>query len=280
MAKSLLSPVGALEFAKRFITRFGNCSPISIGEILVSDRNFACLANLPRKRKIRLADLFSIMGYKFKTIGSLEKSFSNLPKKARNMMIVSLSPWGTYPSSSLFEWIHLDGLNRVSKKERKDLGLNILILIDKLRTKITKLQPVFNSVFRMSGVGGGPLIEELTRKVRDGDPNSFDLLMNMVIEPQRHETHSSSLRILRKVTDLQNRISQVVFNSTDLEINQFWIEYVDLENEFNQISNESAFTQAVSKPFVEPSPRNIVKLYNSLRGPTNLSYVSEAPLSS
>lgn len=73
LAKSLLSPNGCLEFAKRFFTKFGNASPVSIGEILVSDRNFSVMAGWPRKRPIRLADLFSLMGYKFKTIGSIEK---------------------------------------------------------------------------------------------------------------------------------------------------------------------------------------------------------------
>lgn len=74
LAKSLLSPNGCVEFAKRFFTPFGDASPISIGEILVADRNFSVMATWPRKRPIRMADLFSLMGYKFKTIGSIEKS--------------------------------------------------------------------------------------------------------------------------------------------------------------------------------------------------------------
>lgn len=73
LAKSLLSPVGVVEFAKRFFTPFGNASPVSIGEILVADRNFAVMANWPRKRPIRIHDLFSIMGYRFRIAGSLEK---------------------------------------------------------------------------------------------------------------------------------------------------------------------------------------------------------------
>jgi len=103
LAKSLLSPKGCLEFAKRFVTPFGNCSPISIGELLVSKKNFATMSNLPRKRKIRISDLLSIMGYRHKVSGGLQRRFAALPKRARNMLIVLLSPWGAYPSGSLIE---------------------------------------------------------------------------------------------------------------------------------------------------------------------------------
>jgi hypothetical protein len=92
LAKSLLSPVGCIEFAKRFFTLRGDCSPVSIGEVLVAQKNFATMSGLPRKRPIRIADLISIMGYKHKISGSLELKFSKLPKRVRNMLIVITSP--------------------------------------------------------------------------------------------------------------------------------------------------------------------------------------------
>lgn len=92
LAKSLLSPNGCIEFAKRFFTNRGDCSPVSIGEILISKKNFATMANWTRKRKIRIHDLFSIMGYKHVRIGSLDQPFSKLPKRTRNMLIVQTSP--------------------------------------------------------------------------------------------------------------------------------------------------------------------------------------------
>jgi len=101
LAKSLLSPRGCLEFAKRFMTPYGDCSPVSIGEILISKKNFASMANWTRKRKIRLADLFSIMGYKHVRIGSLDKPFTALPARTRHMLIVQHSPWGPFKSASL-----------------------------------------------------------------------------------------------------------------------------------------------------------------------------------
>lgn len=45
LAKSLLSRGGCLEFAKRFMTPRGDCSPVSMGELLVSKVNFSVMSN-------------------------------------------------------------------------------------------------------------------------------------------------------------------------------------------------------------------------------------------
>jgi len=101
LSKSLLSPKGCFEFAKRFFTPFGNASPVSIGEVLVAKRNFSTMSNLKRKYNIRISDLLSIMGYRHSITGGFERGFAALPRKARNMLIVVLSPWGAFPSESL-----------------------------------------------------------------------------------------------------------------------------------------------------------------------------------
>jgi hypothetical protein len=93
LAKSLLSPNGCLEFAKKFLTPKGNASPVSIGEVLVASVNFSTLSSLPRGRELRIADIAAIMGYRFKVIGSLKDTkFSRLPRKIRHMLIVLRSP--------------------------------------------------------------------------------------------------------------------------------------------------------------------------------------------
>jgi hypothetical protein len=90
--KSLLSPVGSGEFAKRFHTLRGDCSPISFGELFVSKINWSSMMNWPRKRSIRLADLSYIMGYKHRITGSINKKIDRLPPKIRNMILVLRSP--------------------------------------------------------------------------------------------------------------------------------------------------------------------------------------------
>lgn len=101
LAKSLVSPRGVIEFAKRFITPHGDCSPVSLGEIIVSQKNFSTLANLPRKRHIRLADLVSIYGKGYKVLGDLEKPLRKLSRRVRHLVLVIRSPWGSMPMPSL-----------------------------------------------------------------------------------------------------------------------------------------------------------------------------------
>lgn len=45
LAKSIMSPVGVIEFAKKFVTPRGDCSPVSIGELLVSKVSFPVMVN-------------------------------------------------------------------------------------------------------------------------------------------------------------------------------------------------------------------------------------------
>jgi len=103
LSKSLLSRNGSIEFAKRFFTPQGDCSPVSLGELLVSKVNFSVMSNWPRKRSIRLADLLSLMGYRHRTLAGLNLPFSSLSRRLRHMLIVLRSPWGSMPSSSLTE---------------------------------------------------------------------------------------------------------------------------------------------------------------------------------
>lgn len=135
LAKSLLSPNGCLEFAKRFFTPRGNASPISIGEVFVSAVNFSTMANWPRKNHIRIADLLSIMGYKHTVLGSAEsKVLSKLPRKARNMLIVQQSPWGPYPSKSLVDWLSIEKWGQT--KGELPLGVYPLVAVAEMTDRI------------------------------------------------------------------------------------------------------------------------------------------------
>lgn len=94
LPKSLISPIGAVEFAKKFFTPSGNSSPISIGEILVAGVHFATAVQLMAKYPhIRLVDLLRLYGYRHTTLGSVNnKKFAALPKRVRNIAIAVTSP--------------------------------------------------------------------------------------------------------------------------------------------------------------------------------------------
>lgn len=277
LAKSLLSPVGVFEFAKRFITPFGNCSPISIGEILVADKNFATMSNLPRKRKIRFSDLLSIMGYRHKVTGSMEKRLHLLPKRVRNMLLVLRSPWGAYPTTSLLKWLSLDGYHRFKEKDLSNLGINILVCIDKLRTKIIHVVDSNNMNYKMSGIGGDGPSETKTQEVREVDPQTFRVLMDLVLEPARKDLFFKAVTVLIAVKDLQLEIQKRIFFLSESECEYYWEQYLKYEKEFHAMFGGDVYLQKVEKPFVEPSPRQIVSLWNRLQRPPS-AYTSKKSL--
>jgi len=277
LAKSLLSPVGCFEFAKRFITPFGNCSPISIGEILVADKNFATMSNLPRKRKIRFSDLLAIMGYRHKVTGGLEKRLYTLPKRVRNMLIVVRSPWGAFPTKSLLEWLRLDGYHRFKEKDMSSLGINVLICIDKLRTKAIQVVNSNNMSYKMSGIGGDNAKETMTQEVRSIDPQTFRVLMDLTLEPARKEIFFKAVDILVRIKDLQLQLHKEIFFLSETEVMYYWEQYIKLEEDLNAIFGGDVYLQKVEKPFVEPSPRQIVSLWNRLQQ-SNPNYVSKVTL--
>lgn len=271
LAKSLLSPVGALEFAKRFFSRGQNCSPVSIGEILVSHKNFATMSGWPRKRKIRISDLFSVMGYRHKVCGSLQARLYSLPPKVRNMIIVLRSPWGAIPSKSLFDWLRIDGYDRSRDHDMSWVGINILVMYDRFRLKALQVMAENVMPFQFRGTGGDTPREILLSGWRQRDPMTYEVLMSLTLEPSRKKLFSEVLDVLDEVRKLQLELHSRVFFMSEEELTYYWDKYVSLEKRFNSVYSGRVYLQAVEKPFVEPSPRQVVQLWNTLRNPTSYS---------
>lgn len=112
LSKSLQSPIGCLEFAKRFMTPKGDCSPISIGEIVVSSVNFSVMSNWPRKHDIRIHDLLAMKGYKHVTLSRVNKPFKKLPRRLKHLFIVLRSPWGSLPFGEFLDWLEMTSYDR------------------------------------------------------------------------------------------------------------------------------------------------------------------------
>lgn len=132
LAKSLESPVGALEFAKKFFTKRGDCSPVSIGELLVSRVSFPVMVNWIRKRpQLRVSDVLSLCGYRHRTLSILNGKLSSLPPRVRSLLVAIHSPWGPRPVGSLTAWLGMTAIDHrgsVGHQGPKALDLpNIMI---------------------------------------------------------------------------------------------------------------------------------------------------------
>lgn len=193
------------------------------------------------------------------------------------MLIVATSPWGTFPSTSLVAWLFKEGYTNTRERDLKDLGINILVLIDKLRVKIVTLVNSNNMNYKMSGIGGTETSERLTQDVRRVDAQSFKAIMHFCFEPTRKKLFFDAIALLIRVKNFEVEVCKR-FSTTDVdELNEFWIRFIEFEKEFYSLYGSDVYIQSVSKPFVEPSPRSVVKLYNKLRGPA-MMYESSVPL--
>jgi hypothetical protein len=131
--------------------------------------------------------------------------------------------------------------------------------------------------YKMSGIGGTETSEKLTQDVRRVDAQSFKAIMHFCFEPARKDLFFKAITLLIKTKNFEVEICKR-FSTTDVnELNEFWIKFVDLEKEFYSLYGSDVYTQSVSKPFVEPSARQVVKLFNKLRGPA-MMYESSVPL--
>jgi hypothetical protein len=267
LAKSLLSPIGAAEFAKRFILPAGDCSPVSIGELLVSYKNFSVMSNWRRKRpNIRLADLLSLYGYKFKTVGGLEKRWVSLPKRVRNMLIVVTSPWGTFPSSTFSEWIMLSGVARSDHAPKLDYpAITLLQEVVKLKDKVNKLR-MLNAIQKVPSIFGKNG-NSLTKDAWFVDPKTFRMISEVLYEPLRKETFKKGGLLVKDLLVLIDDLSKRAFEAELFEVDEFWTRFLELETRFNNLTLDVSEQRDITA-FIPPSSENIVRLYNKFRGPS------------
>lgn len=132
LSKSIVSPRGVMEFAKKFYSPRSVMTPIPMRELLVSEVSFPVLMNLIRKYPIRVADLLSLMGYRHRVLGGYHKRFALLPKKVKTALITYMGP-GSPGFVSLYDWICSTSFVKQTKRVL-DLNRANATLLESLNT--------------------------------------------------------------------------------------------------------------------------------------------------
>jgi hypothetical protein len=116
LAKSLISPCGVGEFAKKYFIP-ADASPISLKEVAVSLHDVPVLCELASKRKqARLADILSFLGYGYKAIGSINKRYSKLPSRLRNWLLTLTFPGQAFGKPSMDAWLASLSSEKISNR--------------------------------------------------------------------------------------------------------------------------------------------------------------------
>lgn len=110
MAKTLTG-VNVMEFAKRFIVRGEDVSPVSLLEFLISLSHVSAFIELVRKMKevsrLRFADVIKASGWSFRVSGSLDKDLWKMGSRTRNLMLLLLHPKAPFGVPSYIQWLFL-----------------------------------------------------------------------------------------------------------------------------------------------------------------------------
>jgi len=114
-SKSLVAEVGiSMEFAKRFIWRGQDASPISLKEVAVASHSLPAFVELARRAKmVSLARYLSVVGISNTAKSALTGLFSNLPKRCRNYVLAWFSPNGVSPLPWDL-WLRLTSLRTIA----------------------------------------------------------------------------------------------------------------------------------------------------------------------
>jgi hypothetical protein len=268
LSKSLLSRNGCFEFAKRFLTHRGDCSPVSLGELLVSKINFAVMSNWPRKRKIRLADLLTIAGYKHRTLAKIEKPLVSLPKRLRHFLIVLRSPWGSYKTDNLVQWLKMRSWNDFSLP--LDITNTAIVLIEMFYELHKKSQKIvaWNALpNRLMGISRGRKKQNsATETVRKQDGNTFRAVHQVIYEPLRKQTFKDARILMTEITAVRVSMLRRVFFIEETELLEFWDKYLDLEERLHLLRTD-VLDQVPKDNNPATSSRSVVKLFNRLKTP-------------
>jgi hypothetical protein len=87
LAKSLISRNGTLEFAKRFLYKGIDCSPISLKEMATSVASIGSLMEFCRKYNPSFGTLLTLCGYGFRVKAKLTQSFNKLNRRLMHVLV-------------------------------------------------------------------------------------------------------------------------------------------------------------------------------------------------
>lgn len=85
--KSLVSHLGALEFAKKYMVNGANLSPVSLKEVSVALQMFNGMSELVRRYGLKLTAVARLYGYGYRVLGKMSTKLNALPRRIRTVAV-------------------------------------------------------------------------------------------------------------------------------------------------------------------------------------------------
>lgn len=133
MHKSLVSNNGTFEYAKRFIVKGVDCSPLPLREAAAATSSLDALLLLLNKFRSdwRPADVLAFLGKGYKVRGSLSKTLKNQSRVvARTLVFLAQPKFSSISFASWYQWFGMVGINSFVSLPLADLELKMKNLLE------------------------------------------------------------------------------------------------------------------------------------------------------
>nr|QDH88298.1 MAG: RNA-dependent RNA polymerase [Mitovirus sp.] len=227
--KSLISVRGlALEFAKRFFLNGGDASMAPVAEYWAAKGNLPAALQLGHKYGLTLSQYLTVMGYGYRSKGSLTARLVSLPKRLKNYVVSYYSPAGP-GFKGLKEFFSLRSVN--SSYKINDVKVAALVQsffsteIENLKKKIDDLDPLIKEVKTLVTVardrqhyGTAPRGPDRQIVFRDLDQSLGWDITGQVLDSIKETVYREAFwDTIIKVRDLRNHLDELELSSLDWE---------------------------------------------------------------
>lgn len=133
MHKSLVSNNGTFEYAKRFVAKGVDCTPLPLREAAAASSSLDALLLLLNKfrRDWRPADVLAFLGKGYKVRGSLSKALRRQSRVvARTLVFLAQPGLSQISFASWYQWFGMVGINSSRVLPLEDLGVKLNSLLD------------------------------------------------------------------------------------------------------------------------------------------------------
>jgi hypothetical protein len=143
----------------------------------------------------------------------------------------------------------------VSKKPLVYPGVNLFILVDRLKKKLQKILLANSLPLQMYGIGK----DEYTAKARHADPKTAIAVLQNVYEPKRLSVFAECRRLNKELHNFTELLKHRAFMIEEDELDVLFNKYFEIDYQVNNL-NPKVYEQEVITPFRMPNPKDILCL--------------------
>jgi len=264
--KSVYSPRGlALEFAKRYFLKGKDASSAPIAEYWAAKGNLPAAAQLSKKYQLTLAQFLTVMGYGYRSKGSVTGRLVSLPQRLRNYVVTYYSPAG-FGFKSLQDFFTLRGVGSNYKVTDAKVAALMRSFFDvetkSLLAKLERLDPLVKEIKTLVTVhrdrehyGTKPRGPDRQIVFRDLEITSGWNISGHVVDSIKETVYREAFwDTLIKIRDLKNQIEEISLDTLD------WSTFETLLDTYREVDEELSLLPLPRDLYVRKGETSSIRL--------------------